>query len=199
MCPGTQNRKTDLNSLSLLRNKAWQACSTSEKQQLVKPTGEKRTHCILRRKTLLVNHHRRALRAGHSSTWRHFLQLTLRTEGCCQPTTQRNPKLKETIQCHGACYRTRLLRLLGGGVKGYSCIAALLIRVLLEIEPCQPCLRPQECRQGDKEAAADRRNMPGSLAQLNILITQSPSWVTPMCISSIDRPQKKTLPRSGGK
>lgn len=28
--------------------------------------------------------------------WRHFLQLTLRTAGCCQPVAQRNPKLTET-------------------------------------------------------------------------------------------------------
>lgn len=96
MCPGTQNRKTDLNSLSLLRNKAWQARSTSEKQQLVKPTGNKRTHFILRNQTLLLNHHRRALRAGHTSMWEHFLQLTLKTAGCCHPGAQRKPKIKET-------------------------------------------------------------------------------------------------------
>lgn len=28
--------------------------------------------------------------------WRHFLQLTLRIAGCCQPVAQRNPKLTET-------------------------------------------------------------------------------------------------------
>lgn len=50
---------------------------------------EKRTHFVLRNKTLLVNHHRGALRAGHSSvssSWPSELQ----------PAAQRNLKLKET-------------------------------------------------------------------------------------------------------
>lgn len=156
MCLGTQNRKTDLNSLSLLRNKAWQACSTSEKQQLVKPTGKKkRTHFIFRRKTLLVNHHRRALRAGHSSTWRHFLQLTPRSAGCCQPAAQSNPKLKETnnpvpwavpLNSPPQAFGRWGKRLFLHHSPSHSC--AFRNRAL------QAILSPQECMQGAVEAAA---------------------------------------------
>lgn len=106
---------------------------------------------------------------------------------------------KQTIQCYELCYWTRLLRFLGGGVRGYSCIIILVIHVLLEIQPWKSFLSPQECMQGDVEAAADRQNMPRNPAQPNIFTTQSPSWVTPTCISFTYQLQKKTFSGFGGK
>lgn len=133
--------------------------------------------------------------------WRHFLQLTLRIAGCCQPVAQRNPKLTET---NNSVPWTVLLnsppQAFGRWGKRLflhhsPCHSHAFRNITLKAVSQTPGMHAE--RRGSSCRQEEHAKEPCSAKHLHH--TQSPFWVTPTCISFISQPQKKTFSGFGGK